>query len=236
VDVPDCAIGPETYSIARLAAGGVVNAARAIANGEVKRAFCAVRPPGHHAERDRAMGFCFFNNIALAAYTLKDEFDIQRLLILDWDVHHCNGTQNAFLVDPSVQVISLHGHPNYLYPGTGFEEETGIEAGRGYTMNIPFMPGAGDDDFHKAFKQRIIPAIGRFAPQVILLSVGFDAHVDDPIGNLALSDEVYDWMTEVMLELADKHCDGRLLSVLEGGYNLDVLRRCVTQHVKLLGA
>lgn len=236
VDVPDSAIAPETYDIARLAAGGVVEAARRVAAGRLRRAYCAVRPPGHHAERDRSMGFCFFNNIALAACALRDEFDIQRILILDWDVHHCNGTQHAFEADPAVLVISLHGHPNYLYPGTGFENEVGIDAGRGYTMNIPFLPGAGDHDYGQAFRERIIPAVGRFAPQMILVSVGYDAHTDDPLGNLALSDAIFAWMTETVLELAEAHTDGRVVFVLEGGYNLDVLRRCAAADVRLLTA
>jgi acetoin utilization deacetylase AcuC-like enzyme len=236
IDVPDCAIGPESYDIAKLAAGGVVKAARLIASGELQGAFCAVRPPGHHAERDRSMGFCLLNNIALAAHALKDEFHIDRILILDWDVHHCNGTQHAFDADPGVLVISLHGHPNYMYPGTGYEEEVGVGPGHGYTMNIPMLPGSGDDEYRQAFKERIVPAVGRYAPQMILLSVGYDAHADDPLGNLALSDEIFAWMTEAALELARAHSDGRLMSVLEGGYNLGVLNRCVTEHVRLLAA
>ncbi|MFH1747844.1 MAG: histone deacetylase [Planctomycetota bacterium] len=235
IDVPDCSIGPESYDIAKLAAGGVVKAARLVAGGDLKRAFCAVRPPGHHAEHDRAMGFCLLNNIALAAAVVKSEFNLDRLLILDWDVHHGNGTQHTFDADPSVLFISLHGHPNYLFPGTGFEDETGVEAGRGYTMNIPMMPGATDEDYREAFRTRIIPAVGRFAPQMFLISAGFDGHTDDPVGNLALTDVIYRWMMETVLELADAHAEGRVLSVLEGGYNLDVLGRCVAEHVRLLG-
>ena len=236
IDNPDSAISPESYDIAKLAAGGVVEAARLVARGEIKRAFCAVRPPGHHAEYDRSMGFCLLNNIALATHVLKKEFGYDRLLILDWDVHHCNGTQHTFETDPSVLVISLHGHPNFLYPGTGFAEETGTDAGRGYTVNIPMMPGATDEDYRRAFKQRIIPEVHRFAPQVVLVSTGYDAHVDDPIGNLALSDEIFSWMTEVVLDWADTHADGRLISVLEGGYNLSVLSRCAGEHARLMAA
>ena len=234
IDVPDSAIGPESYEIAKLAAGGVVKATRMVAGGELKRAFCAVRPPGHHAERDRSMGFCLLNNVALAAYALKDELQADRILILDWDVHHCNGTQHTFYHDPSVLVISLHGHPNYLYPGTGWEEETGEDRGRGYTMNIPFLPAATDEMYRRAFHDRVIPAIGRFAPQFVLLSVGYDAHGDDPLGNLDLTDEAFAWMTETMIGLAEAHADGRIVSVLEGGYNLGVLKRCAAEHVRLL--
>lgn len=236
IDVPDSAICPDSYEIARLAAGGVVRAARLVAGGELKRTFCAVRPPGHHAEIDRSMGFCLLNNVALAACALKAEFAIQRILILDWDVHHANGTQHAFESDPAVLVISVHGHPNYLYPGTGFEHEVGTGVGRGYTMNVSMPPGAGDEEYRTAFRERIVPAVERFAPQMVLLSVGFDAHADDPLGNLALSDAIYAWMTEKVIELADAHADGRIVSVLEGGYNLDVLERCVTEHVRLLAA
>lgn len=234
VDVPDSTVCPESYEIAKLAAGGVLQAVRQIQRGELRRAFCAVRPPGHHAEADRSMGFCLLNNIALAASILKSEFKLDRILILDFDVHHCNGTQHTFEADPSVLVISLHGHPNYLYPGTGFEEEAGVDRGRGYTMNIPFMPGATDDDYKHAFERRIIPAVARYAPKAILVSAGFDAHEDDPLGNLSLTDEAYAWMTERIIELADHHTGGRLVSILEGGYDPGVLSRCVTQHVELL--
>jgi len=234
IDVPDSAICPESFDIARLAAGGVIEAARRVARGELKRAFCAVRPPGHHAEADRSMGFCLLNNIALAACVLKHEFHLRRLLVVDFDVHHCNGTQHTFEADPSVLVISLHAHPNYLYPGTGFEEEVGIGAGRGYTMNIPFLPGATDDEYRAAFDERIIPAVARYAPEFILVSAGFDAHEDDPLGNLALSDGIYAWMTEVLVEMAERHARGRLVSVLEGGYDAGVLTRCVPEHVRLL--
>jgi len=151
-------------------------------------------------------------------------------------VHHGNGTQHAFEADPSVLVISLHGHPNYLYPGTGFEEETGVGPGRGYTMNIPFLPGATDEDYRTAFRNRVIPAVGRFAPQMVFVSAGFDAHRDDPIGNLALTDEIFGWMTATMVELAERHAQGRLLSVLEGGYDAGVLSRCVPEHVRRLQA
>jgi acetoin utilization deacetylase AcuC-like enzyme len=236
IDVPDSAICPESYDIARLAAGGVVEAARQVARGELQRVFCAVRPPGHHAERDRSMGFCLLNNVAIAACVLKDEFKFDRLAIIDFDVHHANGTQHTFEADPSVLVISLHGHPNYLYPGSGFEDEIGVGPGRGYTVNVPFLPGAGDGDYREAFHARVIPAVGRFAPQVILVCAGFDAHADDPLGNLALSDEIYAWMTKTIVELAERPAHGRIISVLEGGYDPGVLSRCVPEHVRLLQA
>lgn len=234
IDVPDSAICPESYEIARLAAGGVVEAARRVARGDWQRAFCAVRPPGHHAEMDHSMGFCLFNNIALAAAILKSEFHLARIAIVDFDVHHCNGTQHSFEHDPGVLVISLHGHPSYLYPGTGREDEVGIGAGHGYTMNIPFLPGATDDDYRAAFDDRVIPALSRYAPQFMLVSAGFDAHEQDPLGNLALGDESYGWMTRELVALAERHAGGRMVSVLEGGYDHGVLERCVPLHVDQL--
>jgi acetoin utilization deacetylase AcuC-like enzyme len=234
IDAPDCTICPESYEIAKLAAGGVLQSARRVARGDFDRAFCAVRPPGHHAELDRSMGFCLLNNIAIAAHTLKDEFGFQRSLILDFDVHHCNGTQHSFEMDPSVLVISLHGHPATLYPGTGFEAEAGEGPGKGYTMNIPMEPGATDGDYHYAFERRIVPAVNRYAPQMIYVSAGFDAHEDDPLGNLSLTDEIYTWMTERIVDLAERHTRGRILSVLEGGYDPGVLQRCVPAHVRAL--
>ncbi len=236
IDVPDSAICPESYDIAKLAAGGVIEAARRVARGELQRAFCAVRPPGHHAERDRSLGFCLLNNVAIAASVIRDEFKLDRLMIIDFDVHHCNGTQHAFDADPKVHVISLHAHPNYLYPGTGFEEEVGLGPGRGYTMNIPFLPGATDADYRQAFDDRIIPEVRRFAPQFIFISAGFDAHRDDPLGNLDLSDEIFAWMTSTIVELAERHAHGHVVSVLEGGYDPGVLSRCVPEHVRRLGA
>lgn len=234
IDAPDSTICPESFEIARLAAGGAIQAARQVARGELRRAFCALRPPGHHAERDRSMGFCLLNNVAIAAHVIRDEFEFQRLLILDFDVHHGNGTQNAFIENPAVLFISLHGHPNYLYPGTGFENEVGVDHGHGYTMNIPFMPGATDDDVRQAFEERIIPAVGRYAPQFVFVNAGFDGHADDPLGNLAYSDEIFAWMTETIVELAERHAEGRVVSLLEGGYNPQVLARCVPEHVRRL--
>ncbi len=234
IDSPDCPISPESWDIARLAAGGVVKAARLVAEGEIKRAFCAVRPPGHHAEADRAAGFCLFNNVAVAARALQDEHKVERLLILDFDVHHGNGTQHTFERDPSVLYVSLHGHPHYLYPHTGHEEETGMDAGRGYTLNIPLMPETTDEQFRAAFEGRVIPEIERYAPQFFIISAGFDGHVDDPLGNLRLTDEVFTWVSDVLVQLADRLAGGRLLSVLEGGYNLGVLERCVAGHVARL--
>jgi acetoin utilization deacetylase AcuC-like enzyme len=234
IDVPDCAICPESYEVALLAAGGTVEAARRIAAGDIKRAFCAVRPPGHHAEQSRAMGFCMFNNVALAADVLRGECGLERVLILDWDVHHGNGTQHAFYSDPSVMYISLHGHPEYLYPGTGFPEEYGHGEGRGTTLNLPFLPGATDAEYRVTFKTRVVPAVSSFEPQAIIISAGFDAHRDDPLGNIMLTEDMFGEMLRSVLDLAERYAAGRVLSVLEGGYNLDVLAACVAEHVRTL--
>jgi len=234
IDVPDSAICPDSYEIALLAAGGTAAAARLIGSGELDRAFCAVRPPGHHAEYDHSMGFCMFNNVALAADVLRGGYGIEKVLILDFDVHHGNGTQHAFYADPSVLYISLHGDPEYLYPGTGFPEEIGHGEGRGATLNLPFLPGATDEDYREALETRVVPAVRSFRPDVILLSTGFDAHRDDPLGILSLSDEMFAEVARYVLDFSDRYANGRVLSVLEGGYNPGVLRRCTAEHVRLL--
>jgi acetoin utilization deacetylase AcuC-like enzyme len=234
VDEPDCNVCPASFDLARLAAGLVVQAVRHVAAGDVRRAFCAIRPPGHHAEYNRGMGFCLFNNIAVAAAALRAECGLERILILDWDVHHGNGTQHSFEADPSVMFISLHEHPAYQYPGTGYEHETGVGPGAGATLNIPLLPGAGDRETREAFERALLPAADRVEPQIILISAGFDGHRDDPLGHLDLTDETYVWMLRQILELAERHAGGRVATVLEGGYDLGVLRRCVQDHLDLL--
>ncbi len=234
VDSPDSAICPDSYEIARLAAGLAVAAAREIAEGRLQRAFVAVRPPGHHAEHAESTGFCLFNNIALAARWLCRCAGAQRVLIVDFDVHHGNGTQHTFEDDPAVLFISLHGHPDTLYPGTGHEHELGRGHGQGFTLNLTFQPGATDADYRRACETRVLPRAEQFAPEYVLISAGFDAHAHDPLGSLALSDDAFEFMTAMLIDIARRHAGGRLLSVLEGGYNLDVLRRCVPAHVQQL--
>jgi len=237
IDVPDSAICPESLEIAMLAAGSVVNAVDEVMSGRWNDAFCAVRPPGHHAERHVSMGFCLLNNVAIAAQHLIDTHGLSRVLILDWDVHHGNGTQHIFEEDPRVLYISLHGHPGIVYPGTGYAHERGKGAGYGFTINVPILPPGRDEVWRRAFDDPILPAIAKFDPQFVLISAGFDAHRLDPLAPLELETESYAWMTDELVGAAKRHCSGRLVSVLEGGYHLDALADCVAMHVsRLLGS
>jgi len=234
IDTPDSAICPRSYEIARLAAGSVLEAVDGVVDGRWKNAFCAVRPPGHHAERDRSMGFCLLNNVAIAAERLIQQHGVEKVMILDWDVHHGNGTQHSFEDRADILYVSLHGHPSSVYPGTGYENETGSGPGRGFTLNLPMEPGAGDDAYHRAFDEKLIPAAESFAPDFVLLSAGFDAHRRDPLAPIELENESYEWMTRWVLSLARNHCAGRVVSLLEGGYDLQALGECVALHVGLL--
>lgn len=233
-EVPDCGICPESYDIALLAAGGVLAAADAVMEGKVDNAFCAVRPPGHHAERNRALGFCFFNNIAIGAVYLLENYGLERVAIVDWDVHHGNGTQHLFEADPRVFYLSLHEDPEYCYPGTGYRRETGKGPGQGFTLNLPFPPRSGDEDYLEALKKEGIPRLMEFAPQVLLISAGFDAHQSDPLAHMNLSQDAYRQMGRILLDLAQETAGGRLITVLEGGYNLEVLEECTEDHIRLL--
>ncbi len=217
---------------ALFAAGAGVQAVRAVLNKDFPAAFCAVRPPGHHAEKGRAMGFCFFNNIAIAAADLLANAGLSRVAIVDWDIHHGNGTEHMFLENPQVLYISLHQHPHY--PGTGSSETTGQGDGTGYTVNIPMGAGAGDNDYLAAFDTRVLPAIDDFQPEFILISAGFDGHRDDPLSATLLSTPVYGEMTRLLKRAAASHCDGRIVSFLEGGYNLDALAASVEAHLLAL--
>jgi len=232
--VPDCGICPESYDIALLAAGGVLAAADAVMEGKVDNAFCAVRPPGHHAERNRAMGFCFFNNIAIGAVYLLENFGLERVAIVDWDVHHGNGTQHLFEADPRVFYLSMHEDPEYCYPGTGFRRETGMGPGRGFTLNLPFPPHSVDEDYLGALKKEGLGRLREFAPQFLMISAGFDAHQSDPLAHMSLSREAYRQMTNLILDLAQETAGGRLITVLEGGYNLEVLEECTEDLIRLL--
>jgi len=233
-DVQDCGISPESYEIALLAAGGVMAAADAIMGDQADNAFCAVRPPGHHAERDRAMGFCFFNNVALGAVYLLENFGLERVAIVDWDVHHGNGTQHLFEADPRVFYLSLHEDPQYCYPGTGYRREEGKGPGKGFTLNLPFPPHSGDEEYLEALRNEGLPRLRQFAPQFVMISAGFDAHAKDPLAHISLTRSGYREMARLVLDLAQESAGGRLITVLEGGYNLEVLEECVEDHLRIL--
>lgn len=232
LDVADVRISKASFDIALQAAGGSLELADRVICGEIDNGFALVRPPGHHAERNMALGFCLFNNVAILARYLQKRHSLDRILILDWDVHHGNGTQHSFETDPSVLYVSLHQYP--YYPGTGSVSENGTGRGQGATLNCPMWAGAGDSDYEEAFLTRILPKVDRFKPQAIVISAGFDAHVDDPLGGIRLSTEFFGWMSARMMEAADKYAGNRLISVLEGGYNLEMLPRCIVRHLSVL--
>lgn len=234
LDSGDTPIGRESYEIALLAVGAVIESTKAVADGRVRRAFAAVRPPGHHAEPDRPMGFCLFANVAIAAKYAQRHLNLPRIAIVDFDVHHGNGTQAAFEDDPSVLFISLHQHPRTCYPGSGYDHEMGVGAGVGYTLNLPFAPGVGDDEYLAAIDSKVVPRLHDFRPDLLFLSAGFDAHRDDPLAQVNLSEDGYHEMTRKLVATADELCGGRVVSVLEGGYNLRALGRCVVRHLQAM--
>ena len=227
----DTPVGPASYDVARLGVGGLLRCCDAVMSGTVRRAFNAARPPGHHAEPDRAMGFCLFSSVAIAARYLQRVHGVGRVAIVDFDVHHGNGTQACFEDDPSVYFVSLHQHPRTCYPGSGHEWETGVGPGRGYTLNLPFQPGSDDADYLAAMEQRVIPALDGFAPEVLLISAGFDGHRDDPLAQMSLSEAGFEAMTRLLVAVAERHCAGRVVSTLEGGYHLRALGRSVVRHL-----
>jgi acetoin utilization deacetylase AcuC-like enzyme len=229
LDVPDVGISERSYEAALHASSATLAMADAVTAGQVDNAFGLSRPPGHHAEASLALGFCLFNNVAIAARHVQQRYGIDKVLILDWDVHHGNGTQHSFESDPSVMYASLHQYP--YYPGTGAASETGEGRGTGATVNCPMPEGASDSLYEQAFMERILPAVNAFAPEFVILSAGFDAHADDPLAGINLSTSFYGWMTQRMLEVADKHAGGKLISVLEGGYSLDALPLCIDEHL-----
>jgi len=225
----DTVVGPESYDVALRAAGCVCDAVRRLVAGEDRRALCLVRPPWHHATVNRAMGFCLFNNVAVAARLAVDELGLDRVLIVDFDVHHGNGTQAAFWEDPRVAFLSIHRWP--FYPGTGHEAETGQGDGLGTTLNLPVELGTSRQEYLKLFADRLEQFAAKIRPELVILSAGFDAHREDPMGNLGLETEDYRPMTIAVLDAADVHAQGRLISVLEGGYNPPVLADCIELHL-----
>jgi acetoin utilization deacetylase AcuC-like enzyme len=231
----DNPISTGTYTAARAAVGTALTAADEIwKRREIDRAFVIARPPGHHAERVRAMGFCFFNTIACAAEWLLEQPDIERVFIFDWDVHHGNGTQQLFEERDDVYYASIHRYP--FYPGTGAAREIGIGRGRGYTRNIPLEQGLGDSSYLRALEEQILPAIDEYQPDAILISAGFDAHKRDPLGGMSVSENAFGEMSRRIVEAAGKHSEGRVLSLLEGGYDPEALAASIAQHLEALNA
>jgi acetoin utilization deacetylase AcuC-like enzyme len=224
----DTAISPASGEAALRAAGAVCAAVDAVVRGEATNAFCAVRPPGHHAERDRPMGFCLFNNVAIGAFHARKAHGLRRVAVADFDVHHGNGTQDSFVDDPNLFYASTHQYP--AYPGTGAADETGL----GNIVNAPLRPMTGSEGFRAAWSRIILPALDDFAPDLVLISAGFDAHKDDPLASLRLEDEDFKWVTQQIVTVANTRCQGRVVSTLEGGYNLPALARGAANHVRAL--
>ncbi|HUX48199.1 MAG TPA: histone deacetylase, partial [Dehalococcoidia bacterium] len=218
---PDTVMSPRSYEAALYAAGGLLVAVEEVMKGEVDNAFALVRPPGHHAIYDRAMGFCIFNNMAVAAKFALSRFNLKRVLIADFDVHHGNGTQDAFYADPKVLYFSTHQYP--FYPGTGWMDETGTGEGEGTTVNFPMAAGWSDEEYLRAFNEGLVPVARRFQPQLILVSAGFDAHWADHLAMMRVSVKAFAQMAMILKNLAAELCQGRLIFTLEGGYNLRVV-------------
>ena len=229
---PDTSMSPGSLPAAYLAAGGALAAVDAIMRKQVDHVFCAVRPPGHHAEAGRAMGFCLFNNVAIAARYIQKKYGLKRVLIVDWDVHHGNGTQHSFEDDPSIMFFSTHQYPHY--PGTGRATERGRGAGEGFTINVPMEAGEGDEEYHATFMKALIPVADDFKPEFVIISAGFDAHRDDPLASMGLTEAGYADLTGLVAGIAKRHAQRRILSSLEGGYNLTALAASVDAHIQAL--
>ncbi|MEI8247934.1 MAG: histone deacetylase [Lentisphaerota bacterium] len=228
----DTPVSADSYAAARLAAGGVLCAVDAVMDGEVKNAFCAVRPPGHHALKNKAMGFCIFNNVAIGARYVQAKHKLKKVLIVDFDVHHGNGTQAIFNDDPDVLYFSIHRSP--FYPGTGGADDNGAGRGYGLKVNVPVPAGAGDKEYIKAFEEILKPLALAFNPDFIFISAGFDAHQDDPLGGMKVTAEGYAAITRVVMDISEKCCNGRIVSVLEGGYSLHGLAESAEKHIQVL--
>jgi acetoin utilization deacetylase AcuC-like enzyme len=232
MDSMDTPISRESYDVAVTAVGGVLLGIDEIMEGTINNAFCAIRPPGHHALKNRAMGFCLFNNVAIAARYIQKKHKLEKVLIVDWDVHHGNATQEMFYHDPSVLYFGVHQYP--FYPGTGSAEEKGAGKGLNFNLNAPLPGGSGDEAYLKVFKEKMAPAARSFGPDFVLISAGFDAHEDDPLGGMKVTAAGFGQLTRIVKELAQECCQGRLVSVLEGGYNLKGLAESVETHLKVL--
>ncbi len=228
----DTDVTPNSWEIALVAAGGVLNAVDAVAAGQASNAFCVVRPPGHHATPAHGMGFCVVNNLSVAARYAQRTYGLEHVLIVDWDVHHGNGTQDIFYSDPTVLFFSTHQWP--LYPGTGRADETGAGAGKGFTMNFPFPAGSGRKEILGAIENSLMPAAAAFRPELVMISAGFDSRIDDPLGDFTLTDADFADLTRAVMKIAAQYAGGRIVSVLEGGYNLGGLASAAAAHVEAL--
>jgi len=230
----DTVVCPASFRVALSAAGACVAAVDQVMKGTDRRALCLVRPPGHHATPERSMGFCLFNNIALAAQHAQSAHDLNRILIVDWDVHHGNGTQDIFFASPDIFFFSIHRYGHGFYPGTGAADETGTGAGLGATLNVPVRFGTSRPDYRGLYRNALEKAADAIKPELVLLSAGFDSHVNDPIGSLGLETEDFVDLTRMALEVSQTHSHGRIVSCLEGGYNLDALAESVQAHLETL--
>lgn len=230
----DTIVCPDSFKVALAAAGACVAAVDAVIKGTEKNALCLVRPPGHHATPTHSMGFCLFNNIALAAHHARTNHELTRVLVVDWDVHHGNGTQDIFYESPEVVFFSIHRYGNGFYPGTGAENETGRGKGLGHIFNVPVPYGTARKEYHDRFQRALEKAADKIRPELVLISAGFDAHAKDPIGSLDLDVEDFSVLTKDVLEVAKTHANGRVVSCLEGGYHLEALAECVQAHLEVL--
>jgi acetoin utilization deacetylase AcuC-like enzyme len=228
----DTVVSPASYDVARLAAGAAVDAVTQVVRGNDRQALCLVRPPGHHALADSAMGFCLFNNIAIAAAAATHRLGLERVLVVDWDVHHGNGTQATFWEDPRVGFMSIHRWP--FYPGTGWKDETGTGDALGTTLNLPIEFGMPRSEYVRGFRDELERFAARMKPQLVLVSAGFDSHTADPVGSLGLETEDFEPLSDAVLDVADAYAGGRLVSILEGGYNPGILAGCLEVHLRRL--
>ena len=229
---PDTVVSPESFMVALAAAGAATAAVDAVLEGKDKNALCLIRPPGHHATPDRIMGFCLLNNIALAAHHARKVHGLNRILIVDWDVHHGNGTQDIFYADPGVFFYSIHRYGHGFYPGSGAHDETGTGPGLGYTLNADVRYGTSRADYHARFRHDVEKVADKIKPELVLISAGFDAHAEDPVGSLGLETEDFSTLTRLVMDVANTHAKGRVVSCLEGGYNLDALAVSVKAHLQ----
>ncbi len=229
---PDTHVSSQSYRAAKLAAGGLCVLVDAVCSGKIRNGFALVRPPGHHAEAGRGMGFCIYNNIAIAARYAQNRGLAEKVLIVDWDLHHGNGTQHSFESDPSVLYFSSHQYP--YYPGTGRPDETGTGKAKGYTVNVPLPGGQGDEDFIRIYQEILEPIATQFKPDLVLVSAGFDTYYRDPLGGMGMTEDGFAEITRILMRIADACCQGKIVLTLEGGYHLEGLAQCVKRVILAL--